>query len=441
MKKKVAFISEHASPLALLGGVDSGGQNVYVARVASHLAKKGYEVDIFTRWDNSGLGKTVNLEPGVRVIHVEAGPMKTIPKETLYQYMDEFASNMIHFMEKNKIRYELIHAHFWMSGYVAALLKNILNIPYVITFHALGKIRRAHQGTADGFPDERFQVEEMVAKEADIVIAECPQDKEDLMIHYFVEEEKIRIIPCGFDKSEFFPMDKLEARLKLGLSEQEHIVLQLGRMVKRKGVDTVVKALGLLHKKIDQPVRLLIVGGESDDADPLKTPEIGRLQQIAEEENIADKITFAGRRVRKELKYFYNAADVFVTTPWYEPFGITPLESMACGTPVIGANVGGIKYSVDHCKTGFLVPPKEPEILSERLLELISNPSLLKKFSLEGLKRVNTMFTWETVSKDIIQLYESITKKPVIEKIQSSLNELVSFWKKEKTINENLIKQ
>ena len=440
MKRKVAFISEHASPLAVLGGVDSGGQNVYVARVASHLAKQGYEVDIFTRWDSEALEKVVVLEPGVRVIHVEAGPKKSIPKEKLYQLMDEFASDMLLFMEKNKIRYELIHAHFWMSGYVAALIKNILQIPFVITFHALGKVRRAHQGTADGFPDERFHIEEMVAKEADVVIAECPQDKEDLMIHYFVEEEKIRIIPCGFDKAEFFPISKQEARTKLGLSQQEHIVLQLGRMVKRKGVDTVVKALGLLQKKTNLPVRLLIVGGESDDADPIKTPEIGRLQQIAQEENIEGKITFIGRKTRDELKYYYNAADVFVTTPWYEPFGITPLEAMACGTPVIGANVGGIKYSVDHCKTGFLVPPKEPEILSERLMELISNSDLLKKFSLEAIKRVNTMFTWETVSKEIIDLYESITRKPVMEKIQSSLSELISFWRKEKSVNENLIK-
>lgn len=432
MKKRVAFISEHASPLALLGGVDSGGQNVYVSQVAAHLAKQGYEVDVFTRWDNMEKAKVEQLEPGVRVIHVEAGPKEFIAKEHLFGYMDEFASDMILFIEKNNIHYELIHAHFWMSGYVAALIKNILGIPYVITFHALGKVRRMHQGASDGFPDSRFRIEEIVAREAALVIAECPQDKEDLMIHYFVDEKKIKIVPCGFDSEEFHPVNKKAARMKLGLNCDEHIILQLGRMVKRKGVDNVIRAMGWLAGNSDFPVRLLVVGGESDSPDPLLTPEIGRLLEIAREENILDKISFIGRKSRQELKYYYNAADVFVTTPWYEPFGITPLESMACGTPVIGANVGGIKYSVQHGKTGFLVPPNEPGILGQRLLELLNNSSLLDQFSLEAVKRVNNLFTWETVSKEIASAYEGITRKPVIEKIQDSLYELMGFRKKEK---------
>jgi glycosyltransferase involved in cell wall biosynthesis len=434
MKKRIAFISEHASPLALLGGVDSGGQNVYVSQVACHLSKLGYEVDVFTRWDNTNYKRIEQLQPGVRVIHVEAGPKEFIVKEKLFQYMDEFASDMIHWIQKNKPDYKLIHAHFWMSGYVAAIVKNILNIPYVITFHALGKIRRIHQGTADGFPDTRFKIEEEVAKEADMVFAECPQDKEDLMIHYLVNEDKIKIVPCGFDKQEFFPINKRTARLKLGLNPAEPIILQLGRMVKRKGVDNVINAMSLLSKNYKVKSRLLIVGGESDLPDPIQTPEIGRLLDLASKEKILDRITFIGRRSREHLKYFYNAADLFITTPWYEPFGITPLEAMACGVPVIGSNVGGIKYSIDHCKTGFLVPPNEPEILYQRITEILDDPLLIRKFSINALNRVNTLFTWEIVSKTIAKLYSEIStiENPVSEKIQNSLFERIGFKRREK---------
>jgi len=424
VKRKVAFISEHASPLAVLGGVDSGGQNIYVDQVARHLAKLGFEVDIFTRWDNPSIKKIVKYSKGVRVIHVPAGPKSFVPKESLFQYMDEFASNMISFIEEGDMDYELIHAHFWMSGYVAVTVKKILKIPFVITFHALGRVRRMYQGAADGFPDARFFVEEMVTREADLIIAECPQDKEDLMVHYYAREEKIRIVPCGFDHREFYPIDKKKSKAKLGISPDEFVILQLGRMVPRKGVDNVIRSLGYMSKKYNLPVRLLIVGGESDEPCPIKTPEIGRLKEIAEAEKVSDKITFVGRKNREQLKYYYNASDVFVSTPWYEPFGITPLEAMACGIPVIGANVGGIKFSVRHGKTGFLVPPNEPEILGERIVEIFSNEEEAKRISNNAIKHVNTLFTWEIVARKLAIFYKhAYINTPVIKMVHPPLYE------------------
>jgi D-inositol-3-phosphate glycosyltransferase len=411
VKSKIAFISEHASPLALLGGVDSGGQNVYVDQVAKHLAKLGYEVDIFTRWDNPLQKQIVSYAPGIRVIHVPAGPKEFIVKEKLFPLMNDFAANMIAFIRGRNIDYDIIHAHFWMSGYVASLIKKILGIPYVITFHALGKVRRMHQGTADGFPDSRFEIEETVAKEADMVIAECPQDKEDLMILYYMREEKIKVIPCGFDQTEFFPINKRKAKQMLGLNPKEKVILQLGRMVPRKGVDNVIKSLSVLLQKKEIPVRLLLVGGESEDPCPIKTPEIGRLMKIAKEANVLDNVTFVGRKTRDQLKYYYNAADVFVSTPWYEPFGITPLEAMACGTPVIGSNVGGIKFSVLHGKTGFLVPANEPEILAQRMLQILDDKAVAKAFNAQAIQHVNGMFTWETVTLAMAELYESVMRK------------------------------
>lgn len=424
MKRKIAFISEHASPLAVLGGVDSGGQNIYVDQVARHLVRLGFEVDVYTRWDNPSFRQVVKHTKGVRVIHMPAGPRQFVPKEQLFQHMDEFAANMVSFIEDNNIDYEVVHAHFWMSGYVAICIKRMLKIPFVITFHALGKVRRIYQGSADGFPDSRFSVEERVAREADLIIAECPQDKEDLMVHYFAREEKIKIVPCGFDQKEFYPMDKHKTKIKLGLDPKEFVILQLGRMVPRKGVDNVIRSLGYITRKRAHSIRLVVVGGESDLPNPVKTPEIGRLQEIAQSENVMDRVTFVGRRNRDQLKYYYNAADVFVSTPWYEPFGITPLEAMACGTPVIGSNVGGIKFSVRHGRTGFLVPPNEPEILGERILEIVSNKEEAQKISINAIKHVNTLFTWEIVAGKLAVLYKDITVKiPVPEKVHVPLFE------------------
>lgn len=409
MHKRVAFISEHASPLALVGGIDSGGQNVYVDRVARHLSRMGYEVDIFTRWDSTELPRVVSFCPGVRIIHVEAGPRRFIRKERIFEYMDDFVSDMSTFIDREGLGYDVMHAHFWMSGYVAQNLKQRYKIPYAITFHALGKVRRIYQGSADEFPDLRFSVEEKVACDADAVIAECPQDRDDLMVHYFVKPHRIRTIPCGFDKDEFVPLDKRECAERIGVDPDEKIILQLGRMVPRKGVDNVIRGTAALLRKKSLPVRLLIVGGESDEPCPVKTPEIGRLQLIAREEGIEGKVTFTGRRTRDQLKYYYNAADIFVSTPWYEPFGITPLEAMACGVPVVGANVGGIKYSVEHDATGFLVPPDEPGILAERMLEILDDDLTHETLSRRAIRRVNRLFTWETVTQQLAELYEDIT--------------------------------
>jgi glycosyltransferase involved in cell wall biosynthesis len=314
---------------------------------------------------------------------------------------------MLQFIAKNRLEYELVHAYFFMSGLVAMQLIVLLGFPYVITFHALGHVRKIHQKEADRFPEERLQIEEEVASMADRVIAECPQDKEDLMQYYGVDETKIDVIPCGFSPGEFYPINKLWARRFLNLNSREKIILQLGRMVPRKGVDNVVHALSTLKGTIGN-IRLVIVGGESDDPDPAVCPEIGRLQKIAMQKGVLDRITFAGRKDRFMLKYYYAAADIFITTPWYEPFGITPLEAMACGTPVIGSDVGGIKFSIAHGKTGYLVPPNNPDMLASKISSLLQDHKLLKTMKANCLMRVNALFTWSKVAHMVDEAYSRI---------------------------------
>jgi glycosyltransferase involved in cell wall biosynthesis/phosphoheptose isomerase len=408
MTRQIALISEHASPLSLLGGVDCGGQNLYVGQVAKSLASAGYDVDIFTRRDSDILPETAEWVNGVRIIHVPAGPPSFVRKEDLLPYMKPFTDYMLKFCRCQRKAYDLVHANFWMSGLVAADLKKQLGIPFVITFHALGRVRRQFQQQADEFPDIRFDIEDRIVAEADHIIAEAPQDEEDLIRLYNADPTNITMIPCGFDPTELWPISKALARISLGLKPDERVILHLGRMVPRKGTETVVQAFARLRHKHQLKARLLIVGGNSDDPDPNVTPELARLQRIASEEGVEDGVTFVGRRGRDTLKYYYSAADVFITTPWYEPFGITPLEAMACGTPVVGSNVGGIKFTVRDGETGYLVGPKDPEALADRIAHLYANPKLLSVFSRQAIQRVNDLFTWTTVTKGLSALYEQV---------------------------------
>jgi D-inositol-3-phosphate glycosyltransferase len=387
MSRKIALISEHASPLATLGGVDNGGQNVYVAQVAKSLAALGYQVDVFTRRDDPELKEIHEWENGIRIIQVPAGPATYVHKEKLLPYMKAFSRYMIEFIRREGL-YDLIHANFWMSGLVATEIKRELDIPFVITFHALGRVRRVYQGKNDSFPDTRFEIEDRTIAAANRIIAECPQDKEDLTHLYQADPDRVTIVPAGYDPQEMQPIDKQAARKRLGLAQNERIILQLGRVVPRKGIDTVVHGLARLVRDYNIDACLLVVGGESEAPDPHATPEMERLIQIARKERVASRVNFIGRRQRDVLKYYYSAADVFVSTPWYEPFGITPLEAMACGTPVVGSKVGGIKYTVADGKTGFLVPPKDPEALAARLAELFQDPSKLKRVRRQAIQRV-----------------------------------------------------
>jgi D-inositol-3-phosphate glycosyltransferase len=408
MKNRIACISEHASPLALIGGTDSGGQNVYVAELANQLACKGYLIDVFTRWEDASLPQIVKLRSGIRVVHVKAGPISVLPKEELLFHMDEFSSNMSEFMETASFKYHLIHANFFMSGLVAMELKKRFNIPFVITFHALGHVRKLHQKEQDKFPAGRIAIEEQVVKKADAIIAECPQDREDLIVHYKADPSRVTIIPCGFNPQEFFPIAKMEAKTMLNFNPEEKLVLQLGRMVPRKGIDNVIKAVAQIGAKV-RKVRLVIVGGPDDVPQFEPGSELERLQQLALKLGIEMMVTFEGRRNRDLLKYYYSAADVFVTTPWYEPFGITPLEAMACGTPVIGADVGGIKFSVSEGKTGFLVAPNAPSELADRLTLLFDNEVLLKELGKNALGHVQN-FTWAKVAEQVATLYAQVLR-------------------------------
>ena len=404
---RIAMISEHASPLAAVGGTDAGGQNIYVANVARCLARQGDTVDIFTRWDDPSVAFMVPLGPGCRIVHVEAGARAPVPKEQLLAFMPAFASFCEAWMRRSE-RYDVIHANFFMSGWVGARLKEVFGTPLVTTFHALGKVRLEHQRESDGFPSERLAIEQSLMAQSDRIIAECPQDVADLERLYAADRARMSMIPCGFDAAEFKPVSRASARRRLQVEDTEFTVLQLGRMVPRKGIDTVIRAMACLTPS---DARLRIVGGDCDQANADRTPEIGRLAQVARECGVSDRVVFEGRKRRCELRDWYAAADVFVTTPWYEPFGITPLEAMACARPVIGSRVGGLSYSIDDGVTGLLVPAKDHVALASALERLRANPSLAAAMGNAGLARVRRHFTWDRIAGQLSTVFQEVAAR------------------------------
>jgi glycosyltransferase involved in cell wall biosynthesis len=424
--KRIAFISEHASPVALLGGEDAGGQNVYVDEVSRHLAAhSGYQVDLFTRCDDFSAPDIVDWAPGVRVINLKIGPPRFLLKDELWPLMPQFCDAVVEFARQSGAGYDLIHSNFWMSGWAATNLKQRLGsgdrpLPVVHIFHAMGLTKRRHQGDADTSPDERIDVERQVIREVERLIAQCPSERDELINDYEAAEEKVAVIPSGVDVQRFRPLPQAEARRLVNrslppearLDPDTFTIVYVGRMVRRKGVRNVVRGLArLLHECANgslPPIRFLIVGGESADPDPDTTPEIGALQALAQEQGVAEYLTFTGHRQSKELCHYYSAGDVAVTTPWYEPFGLTPLEAMACGRPVIGSAVGGIKFTVLDRETGFLVPPKDPHALADSLYRIISNDELRHKMGRNARRRVEEQFTWPTVARRTAALYEEL---------------------------------
>jgi len=406
---KIALVSEHASPLAAAGSVDSGGQNIYVAQVATQLARAGCKVDVFTRLDSRELPDTIEWQRNVRVRHVRAGPAVSIPKEQLVPHMEEFGERMLETLRAARVPYDVIHANFFMSAWAALRSARVLGIPLLTTFHALGRVRRAHQRDRDGFPDCRFEMEHEVVECCDRIIAECPQDRDDLVSLYGAEPDKISVIPCGFDADEMRPMDRMAARRQLKWPDR-FTVLQLGRLVPRKGIDNVIRAIAQLKARHAIQGELYVVGGGTRVPDPVATPEIARLSQLAIALDIAEQVHFVGRRDRHELQLYYNAADVFVTTPWYEPFGITPVEAMACARPVVGSDVGGIRTTIVDGKTGYLVPPNDANALADRLALIYSNPTAREAMGRAGRRRALQMFTWQHVVRNLARVYMEVSR-------------------------------
>lgn len=404
---RIALVSEHASPLAVLGSEDAGGQNVYIDEISRALGALGYAVDVFTRRDAVNLPETVEWAPGVRVIHVDAGAPVMLPKDNLWPEMPSFQRSMLRYMLRSGVRYNLLHGHFWMSGWVVSRLGRQLRVPTVQLFHATGITKRKHQGTADTSPDERIEVERQIVRDVDTVIAQCPAECAELVDDYGAHPARVTVIPGAVNAERFRPMDQVAARRAVGIAQEGPVVVYVGRMLPRKDVRNVVRAVAELNRTRTKPVRLLLVGGDNAP-DSAAAREVAALRELAADSGIAEHVIFAGPQQPERLCLYYNAGDIAVTTPWYEPFGLTPLEAMACGRPVVGAAVGGLTFTIQDGLTGALVPPRDPAALAATLGELLRHPEALYTMGRAARVRVEREFTWTMTARRTAMLYEAL---------------------------------
>jgi D-inositol-3-phosphate glycosyltransferase len=404
---KIALISAQASPLGPLGGPAEGAQGIYARHLARALACAGHQVDVFTRRDDLWSAPVVELAPNASVVHVPAGPPRAASPTALVTHMSEFATRIAEHCAPASGRYDIVHANFFLSGVAALLLKQRLGIPFVATLHSLGRALCRHPECVDPFPSARIHLEDEIVAAAGRLIAGSDEDRQDLIALYGAESRRIDVVPVGFDPAEFGPGSR-SARARLGLGADDFVLLHVGRLARGDRIDNAIRALAHLRREHGIDARLLVVGGEGDEPDAQRTPELDRLGLIAEAHRLSDRITFVGARPRAVLRDYYCAADVFVTTPGYEPFALAPVEALACGIPVVGAAVGGIAHAVVDAVTGFLVPPDDPAALAERLARLRRNPELARAYGRAGIRRVRAGFTWRHIAADAACAYATL---------------------------------
>ena len=390
---KIDLVSEHASPLAVLGGADAGGQNVHVASLAVALAGRGHEITVYTRRDAPELPDAVPLAPGVTVEHVPAGPPRPVPKDDLLAYMPGFAAWLAGRWRAG--RPDVVHAHFWMSGLAAVTAARRCPVPVVQTFHALGSVKRRYQGRADTSPPQRVRLEAAVAQQATAVIATCTDEVRELAA-YGAPPDRMYVVPCGVDCRRF------RAGPAAPRPTGRPRVLTLGRLVPRKGVDTVIEAMAGV------PGAELVVTGGPERARLDDDPEVARLRRVAAKAEVSGRVTFAGRVGHEEVPALLRSADVVVSDPWYEPFGIAPLEAMACGAAVIAAAVGGHLDTVADGVTGLLVPPRDPSQLADRIRYLLADPARRRVLGAAAAARVRSRYSWAQVAAETEAIYAGL---------------------------------
>ncbi|HEY0125958.1 MAG TPA: glycosyltransferase [Blastococcus sp.] len=392
---RIDLVSEHASPLAAIGGVDAGGQNVHVAALAAGLAGRGHEVTVHTRRDDAALPERVGTPDGYDVVHVTAGPPKQLPKDELLRHMPAFARVLRHHWSARQPH--VVHAHFWMSGLasVEASASLLSPVPVLQTFHALGSVKRRHQGDADTSPAERIDLERGLCRDVSHVVATCSDEVFELR-RLGLPSDRVSIVPCGVDTSVFTPVGPVAPR-----GDRKRLLV-LGRLVERKGQDDAVRALRLVPD-----AELVVVGGPRT-GELATDPEVQRLRAVADGAGVADRLVFTGSVARADVPAWIRSADVVLAVPWYEPFGITPLEAMACGRPVVATAVGGLQDSVVDGVTGDLVPPRDPERLGAVLAALLADDERRAAYGAAGVRRARDRYPWSRVVADTDTVYRQV---------------------------------
>ena len=398
------MISVHSCPLAPLGGKETGGMNVYIKELAKELGRRGVGVDIFTRLQKHDLPQVVPFGTNARVIHIKAGLSQPYDKNILWYFLPEFVYQVKEFIRRERVKYDLLHAHYWLSGWVAKGLQKSWEIPVIQRFHTLGHLKNlAMANSRIKEHPLRLRLEKALMNHVDQLEAASQQGKRDMIKFYEAVPEKVEVIPCGVNLSIFRPIPKDEARASLGLDKAK-IVLFIGRIDPIKGLDTLVTAISILRST--PRLKLIIIGG-SNNADREENKELQRIKTLVKKLDISPLVTFLPGQNQEVLTYYYSAADGLAIPSRYESFGMVALEAMACGTPIVASNVGGLSFTIPDSKSGFLVPPGNGERLAEKLNLLLSNKELTNRFGQNGMAWVKN-FQWSKVADQEILLYNKV---------------------------------
>lgn len=389
------MISYHTCPRASQEGKETGGMNVYVLEASRALARMGNEVDIFTRSHEPDDPLIIQEEAHLRVMHIPAGPREALPKKKLPAYIPEFITEAKRFVHDQSLTYDIIHAHYYQSGIVARKALITSHIPFVMSFHTLALMKNlVARDTLERESLSRIHTEELLVKRADRIIAASDTDKEYLEYLYDAPQEKVRVVYPGIDPELFKPMDKRVARSHIHADPSHKIALFVGRVEPLKGIDTLLYAMKILYKK-HVPLCLWIVGGdisETPDRWPKTLKELSRLRATLGIP--AENVHFVGRERQSELPYYYNAADVVVMPSHYESFGMSALEAMACGVPVVTTNVAGIATQVEH-----VTSVNNPLLLAEIISRVVTLPQSPRPFH---------AFTWHETAEKLLAVYREL---------------------------------
>jgi D-inositol-3-phosphate glycosyltransferase len=407
----IAMLSYHTCPLATLGGKSTGGMNVYVRDLTSQLGRLCIHVDVFTRSQDEHVPHVLHdLGYCNRVVHVPAGPEVPLPPPELASHLPEFVKGVREFASLKNIHYDLIHSHYWMSGVAALDLKaawNHGNTPIIQMFHTLGMMKQRvarNPGEAEG--DYRLEGERQVLRLADRVVAATPAELAQLQWLYQADTSKVVVIPPGVDTRRFYPIPPDEAKEFIGIPPCDRMLLFVGRIEPLKGIDTLIKAIALMHSE-GVYVCLTVIGGDAESDTEIPNAEMSRLKAMCAEAGVTDLVTFLGKRSQETLPYYYCAAEAVVVPSYYESFGMVALEAMACGAPVVASQVGGLAFLVQDGVTGFTVPVDDPRALADRLTKLIRDPELRDRLGKQA-SAVATDYAWEKIAARIVDLYEQV---------------------------------
>lgn len=412
MIRQIAMLSIHTCPMAALGGKQTGGMNVYVRELSRELGRRGVAVDIFTRVEDPRRRKVAEIGPNARVVHLKAGPEAPLDRKLIYPFLPEFVSGLKAFVYDTGLTYDLIHSHYWLSGWVARELKQDWQVPVIQTFHTLGRLKNlVAQSEEETEMSQRIEAETEIMAFADRIVATTTIEKDQMVQLYGADPAKITVIPCGVDVSLFHPIPMNEARQRLGICDRKHMVLFVGRIERLKGIDTLLEAMALVVQDFPnwkEEICVCIVGGDVSEDSAVADKEMERLKDLRAKLGIADLVTFLGAQAQDTLPDYYSAADVVVMPSYYESFGMVALEAMACGTPVIASQVGGLSFTVQDGVTGFLVPERNPVALAEKITLLLKDQALRNKLGAQGVEWAR-QHTWARVADQILSLYSELS--------------------------------